>query len=108
MAEGFFNLSRMAWLAGIAVLVMVANIAVSILYMVVYSYLIDPGHGVRQLFAISVVGDHGSDSLCFERLPVSLFAHHRLEGSLHFRKATDQLAPRSSSRPCDQYHRAPP
>lgn len=44
MGEGFINLSRIAWLFGIAVLVMVANIVVSILYMVVYSYLIDPGH----------------------------------------------------------------
>lgn len=44
MGEGFINLSRIAWLIGIAVLVMVANIVVSILYMVVYSYLIDPGH----------------------------------------------------------------
>jgi len=38
------NLSRIAWLIGVAILVMIANIAVSILYMVVYSYLIDPGH----------------------------------------------------------------
>ena len=44
MGEGFISFSRLAWLAGIAVLVMVANILVSILYMVVYSYLIDPGH----------------------------------------------------------------
>ena len=44
MGEGFINLSRLAWLVGIAVLVMVANILVSVLYMVVYSYLIDPGH----------------------------------------------------------------
>lgn len=44
MGEGFINLSRLAWLFGIAVLVMVANILVSVLYMVVYSYLIDPGH----------------------------------------------------------------
>ncbi|HEX6280133.1 MAG TPA: hypothetical protein VFZ49_09000 [Pyrinomonadaceae bacterium] len=44
MGEGFINVSRAAWLFGIAVLVMVANIAVSVLYMVVYSYLIDPGH----------------------------------------------------------------
>ena len=35
---------RLAWLAGLALLVLVANVAVSILYMVVYSYLIDPGH----------------------------------------------------------------
>lgn len=44
MGEGFINLSRIAWLVGIAVLVMVTNVIVSILYMVVYSYLIDPGH----------------------------------------------------------------
>ena len=44
MAEGFINLSRLAWLVGVAVLVMVANILVSVLYMVVYSYVIDPGH----------------------------------------------------------------
>ena len=44
MGEGFINLSRIAWLVGIALLVMVANILVSILYMVVYGYLIDPGH----------------------------------------------------------------
>ncbi|HEX6127133.1 MAG TPA: hypothetical protein VFZ23_17305 [Pyrinomonadaceae bacterium] len=44
MGEGFINLSRIAWLVGVAILVMVANILVSVLYMVVYSYLIDPGH----------------------------------------------------------------
>jgi hypothetical protein len=44
MGESFINLSRFAWLIGIAVLVMVANVVASILYMVVYSYLIDPGH----------------------------------------------------------------
>ncbi|PYS99780.1 MAG: hypothetical protein DMF63_09760 [Acidobacteria bacterium] len=44
MVESLFNLSRIAWLIGIALLVMVANIVASVLYMVVYSYLIDPGH----------------------------------------------------------------
>ena len=44
MGESFINLSRIAWLIGIALLVMVANIVASILYMVVYGYLIDPGH----------------------------------------------------------------
>ena len=44
MGESFISLSRIAWLIGIAVLVMAANIAVSVLYMVVYSYLINPGH----------------------------------------------------------------
>ena len=44
MRESFVNFGRIAWLVGIALLVMVANVAASILYMVVYSYLIDPGH----------------------------------------------------------------
>jgi len=38
------NVSRLAWLVGVALLTMVANVVASILYMVVYSYLIDPGH----------------------------------------------------------------
>jgi hypothetical protein len=38
------NLSRLAWLVGLSLLVMVVNVAVSVLYMVVYSYLINPGH----------------------------------------------------------------
>ncbi len=36
--------SRLAWLVGVALLVLVVNVVVSVLYMVVYSYLIDPGH----------------------------------------------------------------
>ena len=35
---------RLGWLVGVALLVMALNVAISILYMVVYSYLIDPGH----------------------------------------------------------------
>ena len=35
---------RLAWLAGIGLLVLVVNVALSILYMVVYGHLIDPGH----------------------------------------------------------------
>jgi hypothetical protein len=38
------TLGRAAGLVGVALLVLVANVACSILYMVVYSYLIDPGH----------------------------------------------------------------
>ena len=38
------TLARFAWLAGVALLVMVSNVALSIVYMVVYSYVIDPGH----------------------------------------------------------------
>jgi hypothetical protein len=37
-------LGRVAWLVGVALLVLVVNVAASILYMVVYSYVIDPGH----------------------------------------------------------------
>ena len=44
MAEGFLNIGRVGWLVGVAILVMIANVLVSIVYMVVYSYLIDPGH----------------------------------------------------------------
>jgi len=38
------TLGRLAWLVGVALLVLVLNVAVSILYMIVYGHLIDPGH----------------------------------------------------------------
>src|SRR5262245_40368813 len=38
------TLGRVAGLVGVALLVLVLNVAVSILYMVVYGHLIDPGH----------------------------------------------------------------
>ena len=38
------TLGRLAWLVGVALLVLVANVAGSILYMVVYSHVIDRGH----------------------------------------------------------------
>jgi hypothetical protein len=38
------TLARVAAMAGLALGVMVVNVAISILYMVVYSHLIDPGH----------------------------------------------------------------
>ena len=38
------TLARLAWLAGAALLVLVVNVAVSVLYMVVYGHVIDPGH----------------------------------------------------------------
>ena len=38
------TLGRVAALTGLALGVMVVNVAISILYMVVYSYVIDPGH----------------------------------------------------------------
>ncbi len=41
------SLRRVAWLVGVALLVMVVNVAASILYMVVYSYVIDTGHDAK-------------------------------------------------------------
>jgi hypothetical protein len=38
------TVGRVALLVGVAVLVLVANVAASVLYMVVYSYVINPGH----------------------------------------------------------------
>ncbi len=38
------TLVRLASLTGVALLVMVVNVAMSVLYMVVYGYLINPGH----------------------------------------------------------------
>lgn len=44
MEGSFFSAGRIAWLVGIALVVMIANVAASVLYMVVYGYVIDPGH----------------------------------------------------------------
>ena len=41
------NIKRLAWIIGAAVLILVVNVGLSILYMVVYSYLINPGHDER-------------------------------------------------------------
>jgi hypothetical protein len=38
------TLGRVAALAGLALVVMAVNVAITILYMVVYSYVVDPGH----------------------------------------------------------------
>ena len=38
------TLSRLAWLVGVALLMLVVNVAASVLYMVVYGHMIDPGH----------------------------------------------------------------
>ena len=38
------TLVRVAWLVGVALLVLVVNVAATFLYMVVYGHLIDPGH----------------------------------------------------------------
>ena len=41
------TLARVALLVGVAVLVLVANVAASIGYMVVYGHVIDPGHEAK-------------------------------------------------------------
>ena len=41
------TLGRVAWLVGVALLVLVVNVAASILYMVIYSYAIDAGHDAK-------------------------------------------------------------
>lgn len=38
------TLDRLAWLIGVALLVMVLNVVASVLYMVAYGHLINPGH----------------------------------------------------------------
>ncbi len=38
------TLGRLVWLVGVALLVLVVNVAASVLYMVVYGHWIDPGH----------------------------------------------------------------
>lgn len=38
---------RLAWIIGAAILVLVINVGVSILYIAIYSYLINPGHDER-------------------------------------------------------------
>lgn len=38
------SLARLASLIGVAILVLIVNVAMSFLYMVVYGYLINPGH----------------------------------------------------------------
>ena len=44
MSENFLTFGRVARLIGVALLVMIANVVASILYMVIYGHLIDPGH----------------------------------------------------------------
>ena len=41
------TLGRLALLAGVAGLVMAANVAASIAYMVLYGHVIDPGHDAK-------------------------------------------------------------
>jgi len=38
------TIGRLAWIIGAAILVLAINIGVSILYIAIYSYLINPGH----------------------------------------------------------------
>jgi len=53
--------SRAAWLLGVAVLVLLANVAASILYMVLYSHVINPGHEPQYYYDhIQVAGPYCS------------------------------------------------
>ena len=38
------NLRRLAWIIAASVFILVVNVALSVVYMVVYSYFINPGH----------------------------------------------------------------
>jgi hypothetical protein len=44
MEKRFISFSRLAWLVGLSILVMVTNVVASVVYMVVYGHIIDPGH----------------------------------------------------------------
>ena len=41
------NTKRLIWMIGAAVLILVVNVGLSVVYMVFYSYLINPGHDER-------------------------------------------------------------
>ena len=41
------NTKRLVWMIGAAVLILVVNVGLSVVYMVFYSYLINPGHDER-------------------------------------------------------------
>ena len=38
------SIKRLVWIIGAAILILVVNVGLSVVYMVFYSYLIDPGH----------------------------------------------------------------
>ena len=44
MENRFITPGRVVWLVGVAVLVLIANVTASVLYMVIYGHVIDPGH----------------------------------------------------------------
>jgi hypothetical protein len=39
------NIKRLAWIIGAAIFILIVNVGLSVLYMVFYSYFINPGHG---------------------------------------------------------------
>ena len=41
------TIGRMVWLIGVALLVLVLNVASSFLYMIIYSHAMDPGHDAQ-------------------------------------------------------------
>ena len=38
------TIGRLIWIVGTAILILIVNVSFSVLYMVIYSYLINPGH----------------------------------------------------------------
>jgi cytochrome c biogenesis factor len=41
------NIRRLVWIIAAAIVILIVNVGLSVLYMVVYSYLINPGHDER-------------------------------------------------------------
>ena len=38
------NIGRLAWIIGAAIFILIANVSLSVVYMIVYGHLINPGH----------------------------------------------------------------
>jgi len=41
------SIKRLAWIIGAAILILIVNVGLSVVYMVFYSYFINPGHDER-------------------------------------------------------------
>ena len=64
------RLGRLAWIVGVAILVLVVNVGISIVYMVVYGHLIDPGHDEQYYREhIKVAAPYGSIVAGMRALP---------------------------------------
>ncbi len=70
--HGRWTVGRILALLGVALLVLTANVVASILYMVVYGHVIDPGHDPKYYEAhIQVAGPYCS---IVAGIPISIFA----------------------------------